>query len=130
MVRIHGPADKHHTWFQTETESPSTLLQGTARIPCSLPHHLHDHPLVPLPVKLRIENSLPCPQVELACRDRHDYLMVNQQRLQMRIPVVLARLMMFVVFAKRRQMLQPPVNILDQSALVVVNVNSSRDVHG
>src|SRR5580658_2209147 len=48
----------------------------------------------------------------------------------MRIPVVLARLMMFVVFAKRCQMLQPPVNILDQSALVVVNVDSGRDVHG
>src|SRR6202044_85163 len=89
MVRIHRPADKHHTWFQTETESPPTSLQGTARISCSLPHHLHDHPLVPLPVKLRIENPLPRPQVELACRDRHDYLMVNQQRLQVRIPVVL-----------------------------------------
>src|SRR5579863_10089733 len=37
---------------------------------------------------------------------------------------------MLVVLAKRRQMLQPLVDVLDQTALVIVHVHPRRDVHG
>src|ERR1700746_2761146 len=75
----------------------------------SLSHDFHNHALVPLPVELRIEHTLPRAQVEHARGNGHDHFMMDEQRLQMRVAVVLARLMMLVAFAKRRQMLQPQV---------------------
>src|SRR5579863_8846926 len=38
--------------------------------------------------------------------------------------------MMLVVLAKRSQMLQPLVDVLDQPTFVVVNIHSRGDVHG
>jgi hypothetical protein len=56
--------------------------------------------------------------------------MMDQQRLQVRIAVVLSGLMMLVAFAKRSQMLQPLVDVLDQAAVIVVYLYASGDVHG
>ena len=53
-----------------------------------------------------------------------------QQSFQMRIAVVLASVVMFVVFAEGRQFFQPLINVFDQSALVVIHIDSRRDVHG
>src|SRR5215471_8836946 len=78
----------------------------------SLSHHLHDHPLIPLAIKLRIKDPLPRSKVQLARGDRHDDLVMDQQRLQMRVAIVLAGLVMLVVVAKRCQMLQPVVDVL------------------
>src|SRR5579863_3133270 len=112
MLRIQSQTSKR------SSRAPRSEAEARAREPkpVSLPHHFHDYPLIPLSIELRIENPLPRTQVELARSNRHDDFMVNQQRLQMRIPIVLAGFMMFVVFAERRQMLQPPVDVLDQSA--------------
>jgi hypothetical protein len=38
--------------------------------------------------------------------------------------------MMFVTFAKRRQMFQPLVDVVDQAAFIVVDLNTRCDVHG
>src|ERR1700730_1214263 len=38
--------------------------------------------------------------------------------------------LMFVILTKRRQMFQPLIDILDQAAWVVVDIDTRRDVHG
>jgi len=43
---------------------------------------------------------------------------MNEQHLQMGFAIVLARLVMVILLAKRRQMLQPLLNVLDQAAFV------------
>lgn len=55
--------------------------------------------------------------------------MVQQQCLQIRVCVVLACLVMFVVRTLRRKFLQPFANIFNQTALVIVDLDSSRVVH-
>jgi molecular chaperone DnaK (HSP70) len=39
---------------------------GILRCLSSLPHDFHNHPLVPLPIKLGIKDPLPSPQIEFA----------------------------------------------------------------
>ena len=56
--------------------------------------------------------------------------MMNQQRLEVRVAIILAGLVMFVVLAKRSQMLQPLVDVLNEPALIVVDVNAGGNVHG
>jgi hypothetical protein len=41
--------------------------------------------------------------------------MMDQQRFEMRVAVVFTRVMMFVIPTKRRQMLQPLIDVLDQA---------------
>src|SRR6516225_2454787 len=94
------------------------------------PRDFHDHSLVPLPIKLGIEDPLPSAQIEFAAGNRHYDLMMDQQRFEMRVAVVFTRGMMFVILAKRRQMFQPLDDVLDQAAFIVVNVDTRRDVHG
>jgi chemotaxis protein MotA len=93
------------------------------------PEHLHDHPFGPLPVKLRIEHPLPGPEVELAVGHRQRRFMVQQQRLQVSIAIILTGLVMLVVRPRRRKLLQPLADVLDQPALQIVHVNGSGDVH-
>ena len=80
-----------------------------SRILSLLPHDFHNHPLVPLPIKFGIKNPLPRPQIEFAPGYGHYDFMMYEQRFEMRVAVVFTRVMMFVVFAKRRQMFQPLV---------------------
>ena len=56
--------------------------------------------------------------------------MMDEYGLQMRIAVVLAGLMVEIIFLERRELFQPPVDVLDQPFLVVIHVNAGRDVHG
>src|SRR5215472_5944103 len=74
-------------------------------------HDLDDHPLVALAVEFRIEDSLPRAEIELADGNRHNHFMMNQQRLQVRVSVILARLMMLVLLAKGRQTFQPVIDV-------------------
>src|SRR5829696_7272788 len=83
---------------------PTTGLSGYARV--LLPHHLHDDPLLPLPVELGVEDLFPRPEIELARGNRHDHLMPHDRALQMRIGVVFAGLMMLVRKTRRRQLLE------------------------
>src|SRR5579859_1027783 len=48
----------------------------------------------------------------------------------MRVPVVLSCLMVLILFAKRRQNFQPLVDVFDQAALVIIDVNPCCDMHG
>src|SRR6267142_338388 len=89
-----------------------------------LSHHFHDHSLVPLPIELRVENALPRAEIQFACGDRHNHLMMDQQRLQMRVAVVFPGVVVFVVLAEGGQPLEPLVDVLHQSALMVVDIDS------
>src|SRR5882672_6396978 len=101
------------------------------RDPCAdlLSHNLNNHSLVTLPIELSIKDSLPGSKVELPIGYRHDDLVMNQQGLQMRVAVILARLMMPVIRPERRQPFEPLVNVLDQSALIVIHIYARRNMH-
>src|SRR5579862_2205299 len=96
----------------------------------SLSHDFHDHALVPLAVELCIENPLPRSHIQLARRNRHDHFMMDEERLQMGVAIVLAGLVMLVSFSKRSQMLEPLISIFDQSTFIVVDVDARGDMHG
>src|SRR5439155_23465242 len=85
----------------------------------SLPDDLHHHPLLPPPVELGVEDLLPRAEVELPLRDRQDHLVVDQRALQVRVGVVLTRLVVAIV-ARRRQLVEPLDEVLLQPRLLVV----------
>src|SRR3954447_24457596 len=69
------------------------------RARASLADDLDHQPLVAAPVELGVEDLLPGPEVELSLGDRENGLLVHEQVLQMRVPVVLAATMGAVVAA-------------------------------
>ena len=56
-------------------------------------------------------------------------LMVDQQRFEVRVAIVFARFVMLVVFLEWREVLEPLINVFDQSALVIVHIHTGSDVH-
>src|SRR5688572_29399853 len=86
---------------------------------CLLTHHLDDHPLLPLPIELRIEDLLPRAEVEGAGGDGHDDLMPHQRTFEMRIRVVLTGLVMPVVETGGRELLQPDLEVVNQPVLPI-----------
>src|SRR5207244_11590476 len=85
---------------------------------CSLPDDLHHHPLLPPPVELGVEDLLPRAEVELPLRDRQDHLVVDQRALQVRVGVVLTRLVVAVV-AWRGEPVEPRDQILLRARVLV-----------
>jgi hypothetical protein len=81
-----------------------------------LSHHFHKHALGALAVELGVKDALPGAEVESALRHRNDHLMVNEDRFQVRVTVVLAGLVVLVVllegcefFHKRRCLRSSPL---------------------
>src|SRR5208282_6546283 len=93
-------------------------------------HHFYEHAFVAPPVEFGVENLLPGTEVELAAGHRDDDFVVNDQRFQMRVSVVLTGLVMPVVLPEGRELFQPLVDVVDKSALVIVDINPGGDVHG
>ena len=54
---------------------------------------------------------------------------VNKQRLEMGIAIVFTGLMVLVVLPEGRQVFQPLVDVFDEAAFVVVDVDSGSNVH-
>src|SRR5262245_10460803 len=99
---------------------------------CSLQsdaHHLDDYTLAALAVELGVEHLLPGTEIQFAAGDRQQDLMAHDRPLQVRVGVVLARLMVLVRQARRRELLEPGLEVLDEPALPVVHVDARRDVH-
>jgi len=94
-----------------------------------LPHRLHDHALAPLPVELGVEDLLPRPEVQLAGGDRHDDLVVHEDRLQVRVAVVLAGAVVLVIGTLGREVLQPLPDVFPKPGLVIVHEDAGGDVH-
>lgn len=55
--------------------------------------------------------------------------MVQQQRFQMRIAIVLAGLMVFVVRTRRRKLFQPLQYVLNQALFQIVHVDGGGNMH-
>ena len=91
-----------------------------------LSHHFHDDSFITLPIEFGIENALPGTQIQLASRDWNDDFMMDQQRFQVRIAIILAGFVMLVSLAKGREVFEPLVDVLDQAAFVIVDVNPPR----
>jgi hypothetical protein len=97
---------------------------------CLFSHDFNDDSFVALAVEFGVENLLPWAEVEFPVGDWNDDFVVNDQRFQVRVSVVFAGLVMLVVLPERRERFQPLVDVFDEPALVVIDVNSGRDVHG
>src|ERR1022692_605647 len=97
---------------------------------CLFSHDFNENSFVALAVELGVENLLPGTKVEFPAGDRDNDFMVNDQRFQVRVSVVFAGLVMLIVLAERSQRFQPLVDVLDKTALVVVDINSGSDMHG
>src|SRR5207248_5512074 len=108
---------------------PRRHRRSASRDSSSHPHHFHDDSLPALAVELRVEHLLPWTQIQFSCRDRQRHLMAHDRALQMRVRVVLACLMMLVIEPRRRELLEPDLKIVDETALPVVDVYAGGDVH-
>src|SRR6266478_3120566 len=49
---------------------------------------LYNHPLISLPVELSIEDPLPGPKIKFPICHRHNHLVMNHQRLQVRVAII------------------------------------------
>ena len=63
---------------------------------------------------------LPGAQIEPSLGDGHDDLMMHEEHFQVGVAVVLAGIVVLVVFAEGGEILQPLVDVINESALVVV----------
>src|SRR5688572_13338415 len=109
-------------------DTPIANLQSAIAIGL-FPHHFHDDALATLAVEFRVEDLFPWPEVECAAGDRQHHLVSHERALQVRIGIVFARLMVLVRHARRRELLQPDLEVLDQTAFPVVDVDARGDVH-
>src|SRR5579863_2472034 len=70
-------------------------------------HYFNDDAFGALSVELGVIDLLPRPEIQLATGHRHNHFVVHNQALQMRVAIGFAGAMMAVIFAERRQVLQP-----------------------
>src|SRR5574339_417957 len=106
--------------------TPRTGRSGYSRL---LTHDLDDNALAAAAVELRVEHLLPGTEIERAVGDGQDHLVPQDGALQVRVGIVLAGLVMLVRQPRRRELLEPRLEVLDQSVLPVVDVDARRDVH-
>ena len=97
----------------------------------SFSDHLDQHALAPLPVELPVEDLLPGAEVELAAGDGDHDLSAHDLALQVRVAVILARPVVFLPAdgLMGGQLFQPPIVVLMEARLVVVDEDRRRDVH-
>ena len=75
---------------------------------------LHDDALFAAAVELRIEHLFPRAEIQRAAGDRNHHLMPHDRALQVRVGIVLARLVMAVGQARGRKLFQPDLEVLNQ----------------
>src|SRR5713101_2906920 len=123
----------------TTAPTPTTGRSGYPRSairhpPCGIrhllgPHDLDDDAFPALAVELGVEDLLPWSQIEHAAGDRHHHLVAHQGALQVRVGVVFTSLVVLVGQARRRQLLEPGLEVFDQPVLPIVDVHAGGDVH-
>src|SRR5258708_16566956 len=97
---------------------------------CLFSHDFNDDSLVALAVELGVENLLPGAEIEFSVGDRDDDLVMNDQRFEVSVSIVFAGLMMLVILPEGSERFQPLVDVFDEAAFIVVDVDSGSDVHG
>src|ERR1700722_16094010 len=106
------------------------ILSAAPRTQASLTHYLNNDAFRPLTVEFGIVNLLPGAKIEPAVRHRYNHLVMHDQALQVRIAIRLPGAMVLVVLAKRRQFLQPFVDVAQQAVFSVVYPDAGRNMHG
>src|SRR6266446_883929 len=91
---------------------------------CLFSHDFNDDSFVALPVEFGIENLLPGAEIEFPVGDRDDDLVMNDQRFEVRVSVVFAGLVMLVILPEGSERFQPLVDVFNESALIVVDIDS------
>ena len=66
----------------------------------------------------------------MAVGDGQSGLVVQEQRLEVRVAVVLAGLVVLVVGTRRSQFLEPFANVFNEPALMIVHIDGRGNVHG
>src|SRR5258708_36047755 len=97
---------------------------------CLFSHDFNDDSFVALAVEFGVENLLPRAEIEFPAGDRDDDFVMDDQRFEMSVSIVFASPVVLIILPERSQRFQPLVDVFDQPALVVVDVNSGSDVHG
>ena len=110
------------------TDKPRTVKEFFS----SSSDDFYEHPFLPSPVKLAVENLLPGTEIEFPFGHGHDDLPTHNLPLQVSIPVVFPCAVVAIIGNRlvRGKFLQPLLVILMQAGLVVINEDGSGDVHG
>ena len=91
---------------------------------------LHQHTLAPAPVEFTVKDLLPRTEVEPAFRNGDDDFAAHDLTLDMGIAVILAGLVMLIRCLVRSQALQKRIVVPQQSGLIIVDIDTGRDMHG
>ena len=95
------------------------------------PNDLYEYTLVAFAVKFPVKYLLPRPEIELAVRNGDDNLAPHDRAFHMSVGVVLiAVVVILVVRFFRREFLKPTLKVAVQTALIVIDKHTRRDVHG
>ncbi len=95
----------------------------------SLTDNLHKNSLTTTSVELAIENLLPRAEVEFPACDRHDDFSPHHLSLQMGISIIFPCIVMPVHRPLRSEPFQEIIVVLQQTGLIVIDVDTGRDVH-
>src|SRR5262249_18301451 len=100
--------------------NPETLLSN----------HLDQHPLAPPAVELTIKNLFPRTEIQAALGDPPDHFGTHYLPLDVSIAIALASLVVAIAGFLRRQSFQEMIVILKQPLLIVIDIDTGRDMHG
>ena len=97
----------------------------------SFAYYLDEDPFFSLAVELAVEDLFPRAEVELAAGDGDDRFAAHDRPLQVGVGIVLAGKVVFVlVYAVWGEFLKPRAEIAVQAALIVIDKDGARDMHG
>ena len=96
-----------------------------------LPDNLDQHSFLPSPIELAVKDLLPRPKIQFTVRDRDNDLASHHLPLDMRVRIVLARIVVPILVDRfvRNEPLEKIVVVLQESPLIVIDINARADVH-
>jgi len=132
-MEFHLPGranEKHALWENDAALTRQGQVTGVVLLWLThSPNDLDEDPFVSAAIELGVENPLPWAQIELSGGYRDDHLVVHQHGFQMRVAVGFTGLVVLIIRIPWSELFKPPVDILDESFFVVVDIDSSCDVH-
>ena len=96
------------------------------------PQNLHQHPLVPPPVELAVENLFPGSEIQFAFGDRDNNFAAHDLTFEMSIGVVFAGAVVLISVggSVRCEFFQPDLVVVMKTWFVVINEYRGCNVHG
>ena len=123
--------NQHHLLVD-EHDSPDTddRTSGIPAIGHTLDtHHLDNDTLSPLAVEFRVKQLFPRTQVEAPASNRDHDLMSDDGTFQVSVGIVLTGLVVLVRQSGRGEVLEPALNVLNQSTFPIIDIHPRRNVH-